>query len=53
MVFNVCVGVKDLTFSDCSAPSTKFSMLVADTVRFGVRIGTVLRVLQLLVFPSD
>lgn len=33
MVFNVCVGVKDLVFSDSSAPSTKFSLLLADTVR--------------------
>jgi hypothetical protein len=33
MVFNVCIGVTDVTFSDCSTPSTKYSMLVADTVR--------------------
>lgn len=32
MVFNVCVGVKDLLFADSSSPTVKFAMLVADTV---------------------
>lgn len=34
MVFKISTAVKGLLFSDCTTPERKFSMLIADTVRW-------------------